>query len=102
MFFITFYGPPGGIRTHYPRLRRPVLYPDELRADALLITTGIAGVAKSCPASLRATGLRGCGCGVYKETVVRNVDRTQAHEYPPGGDEEQNRVRRSIIAVVAA
>jgi hypothetical protein len=22
----------GGIRTHYPRLRRPVLYPDELRA----------------------------------------------------------------------
>jgi hypothetical protein len=28
-------GPPGGIRTHYPRLRRPVLYPDELRADAL-------------------------------------------------------------------
>ncbi len=35
MFFITFYGPPGGIRTHYPRLRRPVLYPDELRADDL-------------------------------------------------------------------
>ncbi len=35
MFFITFYGPPGGIRTHYPRLRRPVLYPDELRADVL-------------------------------------------------------------------
>jgi hypothetical protein len=23
----------GGTRTHYPRLRRPVLYPDELRAQ---------------------------------------------------------------------
>jgi hypothetical protein len=28
-------GPPDRTRTCYPRLRRPVLYPDELRADAL-------------------------------------------------------------------
>lgn len=25
-------GAPGGIRTHYPRLRKPILYPNELRA----------------------------------------------------------------------
>jgi hypothetical protein len=28
-----FDGGRGGTRTHYPRLRRPVLYPDELRAQ---------------------------------------------------------------------
>ena len=26
------FGAPGGIRTHYPRLRKPILYPNELRA----------------------------------------------------------------------
>lgn len=30
-----FYGAPGRIRTCYPRLRRPMLYPDELRAPIL-------------------------------------------------------------------
>ena len=25
-------GGPGGIRTHYPRFRKPLLYPDELQA----------------------------------------------------------------------
>ncbi len=25
-------GAPGGIRTHHPRLRKPILYPNELRA----------------------------------------------------------------------
>gem|GEM_PF-2061106 len=28
----SFYGAPGGIRTHYPRFRKPILYPNELRA----------------------------------------------------------------------
>lgn len=29
---VVFIGAPGGIRTHYPRLRKPILYPNELRA----------------------------------------------------------------------
>ena len=33
---LLFFGAPGGIRTHYPRLRKPILYPNELRAQKSL------------------------------------------------------------------
>jgi hypothetical protein len=63
-------GAPGGTRTPDPRLRRPVLYPVELRAPGPAMhgeqagfSWGLVGVtgfepATSCSQSRRATGLR--------------------------------------------
>jgi hypothetical protein len=44
------YGAPGGTRTHDHRLRRPVLYPAELRAHCLKATGGLPGL---CGAIIR-------------------------------------------------
>ena len=52
---------PGGIRTHDPRLRRPVLYPTELRALKLNdYKVGAAGFEPTtfCAQGRRATRLR--------------------------------------------
>ena len=73
MFFITFFGPPGGIRTHYPRLRRPVLYPDELRADMLLDTVSFRPDGRPSCGSVVAKNLADPSAEVYKETRAANV-----------------------------
>ena len=52
------YGTPGRIRTCYPRLRRPMLYPNELRAQILMVGVERFELPTSCSQSRRATRLR--------------------------------------------
>jgi hypothetical protein len=52
---VSYRGVPGGIRTHGPRIRNPVLYPAELRGHALFSTRQ----AMYCPATSPADIPRG-------------------------------------------
>ena len=93
MFFITFYGPPGGIRTHYPRLRRPVLYPDELRADELrnMMMFRLYWRRLSRPERSLETLYERIG-QVYRETIV---NRTKMQEYRQGTGEVKQKQHSS-------
>ena len=51
----------GGTRTHYPRLRRPVLYPDELRARKVMRGGRLAKSAASGQPSFSFGKPRGAG-----------------------------------------
>ena len=63
-------GAPGRIRTCYPRLRRPMLYPNELRA---LCRTALLACRAICP-SCRAVNANSCPPGIY---TVKQPDTLQ-------------------------